>query len=170
MMIAAWMKYPVITVKPHDSARHARELMEKHRINQLPVVVDDRLVGIVTDRDLRDAFPSLFEWAEPLAPRTRRSSADPATIAVEDVMTATVLTLTPVTSVAYAARLMRQERIGAIPIVDGGRLVGILSRSDVLDAFVKTSHASPPPDEAAPVTLQEPETRTMPRAPSRIRE
>jgi CBS domain-containing protein len=39
--------------------------MERHRINQLPVVVDDRLVGIVTDRDLRDAFPSVFEWAEP---------------------------------------------------------------------------------------------------------
>jgi acetoin utilization protein AcuB len=59
-------------------------------------------------------------------------------------MTATVLTLTPATSVAYAARLMRQERIGAIPIVDGGRLVGILSRSDVLDAFVKMIDASSP--------------------------
>lgn len=144
MKIAAWMKHPAITVKPRDSAGHAREVMEKHRINQLPVVVDDRLVGLVTDRDLRDAFPSVFDSAEPLGRRTRRSGADPATIPVEDVMTPTVLTLAPATSVTDAALLMRRERIGAIPIVDGGRLVGILSRSDVLDAFVEMSRASPP--------------------------
>src|SRR5262249_43686956 len=135
---------PVITVKPRDSARHAREVMEKHRINQLPVVVDDRIVGILTDRDLRDAFPSVFESAEPFARRTRRSGSDPATIPVEDVMTPTVLTLAPAASVADAARLMRRERIGAIPIVDRGRLVGILSRSDVLDAFVELTRATPP--------------------------
>ena len=58
-------------------------------------------------------------------------------------MTSTVLTLAPAASVADAARLMRRERIGAIPIVDAGRLVGILSRSDVLDAFVDVSRASP---------------------------
>jgi acetoin utilization protein AcuB len=143
MTITAWMKHSVITVKPHDSARHAREVMEQHRINQLPVVVDDRLVGILTDRDLRDAFPSVFESAEPFARRTRRSGADPAAIPVEDVMTPTVLTLAPAASLADAARLMRRERIGAIPIVDRGRLVGILSRSDVLDAFVDVSRASP---------------------------
>ena len=143
MNIAASMKHPVITVKPLDSARHAREVMEKHRINQLPVVVDDRLVGIVTDRDLRDAFPSVFDTAEAFGRRTRSSGVDPATIPVEDVMTSTVLTLAPAASVADAARLMRRERIGAIPIVDAGRLVGILSRSDVLDAFVDVSRASP---------------------------
>jgi acetoin utilization protein AcuB len=144
MKIASWMKPAVITVKPRDSARHAREVMEKLRINQLPVLVDDRLAGIVTDRDLRDAFPSVFDSEEPLGRRTRRSGADPATIPVEDVMTSTVLTLAPAASVADAARLMRRERIGAIPIVDGGRLVGILSRSDVLDAFVEVSRAASP--------------------------
>src|SRR5262249_4678455 len=116
MRISAWMKHSVITVKPRDSACHAREVMEKHRINQLPVVVDDRLVGIVTDRDLRDAFPSVFESAESFVRRTRRSGADPATIPVEDVMTPTVVTLAPAASVADAARLLRRERIGAIPI------------------------------------------------------
>jgi acetoin utilization protein AcuB len=142
MRIASWMKHPVITVKPHDSARHAREVMEKHRINQLPVVVDGRLVGILTDRDLRDAFPSVFESAEPFARRPRRSAADPATIPIEDVMTSAVLTLAPAAFVADAARLMRRERIGAIPIVEGARLVGILSRSDVLDAFVEVSRGA----------------------------
>jgi len=144
MRIDAWMKHPVITVKPHDSARHAREVMEKHRINQLPVAVDGHLVGIVTDRDLRDAFPSVFESAERFTGREPGGAADPATIPVEDVMTSTVLTLAPAAFVADAARLMRRERIGAIPIVDGGRLRGILSRSDVLDAFVELSHAALP--------------------------
>jgi acetoin utilization protein AcuB len=139
MRIQAWLKHPVITMKPHDSARHAGEVMEK-----LPVVVDGHLVGIPPHgRDLRDAFPSVFESAEPFARRTRRAGADPATIQVEDMMTSAVLTLAP-PFVANAARLMRRERIGAIPIVEGGRLVGILTRSDVLDAFVELSHSALP--------------------------
>jgi acetoin utilization protein AcuB len=138
MKIVQWMKHPVVTVKPADSARHAREIMEKRRINQLPVVVNGRLVGIVTDRDLRDAFPSVFDAAEPGA-HGRPAVTDPATIPVEDVMTAQVLTLAPDASVAEGARLMRRERVGAIPIVDAGRLVGILTRSDVLDAFAAAS-------------------------------
>ena len=57
MKIAAWMKRALISVKPEDSVLRARELLERHRINQLPVLLDGTLVGIVTDRDLRDAFP-----------------------------------------------------------------------------------------------------------------
>jgi CBS domain-containing protein len=131
MNIEPYMKHPVVTVKPHDSAVHARTVMAKHRINQLPVVVDDRLVGIVTDRDLRDAFPSVFESAA-----SSGGSADPAGIHVEDLMTAKVVTLAPDASLADAARLMRRERIGAIPIVEKRHVLGILTRSDLLDAFV----------------------------------
>jgi CBS domain-containing protein len=86
MRIAAWMKLPVVTVKPRDSAGHAREVMEKHRINQLPVVIDDRLVGIVTDRDLRDAFPSVFESVPLLGRRRAQRGTDPAAIPVEDAL------------------------------------------------------------------------------------
>ena len=74
------MKYPVVTVTPRDSVRHARGLLEKHRINQLPVVTDGRLVGIVTDRDLRDVFPSVFEVATPSRRAESTPSTDPATI------------------------------------------------------------------------------------------
>ena len=134
MKIEAWMKRPVFTVKPRDSVRHARELMEEHRINQLLVVVDGRLAGIVTDRDLRDAFPSVLEALQPRRPRAK--GTDPAAFPVEDVMTRNVVTLAPQALVADAARVMRRERIGAVPIVDHGRVVGILTRSDILDAFV----------------------------------
>jgi acetoin utilization protein AcuB len=132
------MKHPVVTVKPRDSARHARETMERHRINQLPVVTDGHLVGIVSDRDLRDAFPSVFESAEAAAEH-RRAGTDPAAIPIEDVMTRDVITLAPSALVVDAARLMRRERIGAVPIVEGTRLVGILTRSDVLDTFVEVA-------------------------------
>ena len=132
MKIAQWMKHPVVTVKPADSVRHAREIMEQRRFNQLPVVVNGRLLGIVTDRDLRDAFPSVFDAEEHGS--YGRPVTDPATIPVEDVMTARVLTLASDASVAEGARLMRRERVGAIPSVDAGRLVGILTRSDAFGA------------------------------------
>jgi acetoin utilization protein AcuB len=143
MKIDPWMKHPLITVKPHDSALHAREVMEKHRINQLPVVVDGRLVGIVTDRDLRDVFPSVMDSAA-TSRRRRPAGTDPATIPVEDIMAHKVVTLAPGAFVADAARLMRRERIGSIPVVDGDRLVGILTRSDVLDAYAELSDRALP--------------------------
>lgn len=59
MRVVSWMKHPVVGVKPRDSAARARALMEQYRFNQLPVLQGPQLVGIVTDRDLRDAFPSL---------------------------------------------------------------------------------------------------------------
>jgi acetoin utilization protein AcuB len=107
-------------------------------------VVDGRLVGIVTDRDLRDAFPSVFESVEPSGRRRQPAGVDPETIPVEDVMTRDVLTLSAEAFVSDAARIMRRERVGAVPMVDGGRLVGILTRSDVLDAFVELSRSAVP--------------------------
>jgi acetoin utilization protein AcuB len=130
MQIMKWMKTELRTIKPLDSIEHARALMEEHRINQLPVVRDGRLVGIVTDRDLRDAYPSV------LADPTRKQTPDPHAVKVESVMTANVLTLGPRDSIVAAASLMRRERMGAVPIVDGSHLVGILTRSDLLAALV----------------------------------
>jgi len=130
MKIAKWMKHPVRSVKPLDSICHAREVMEEHRINQLPVMVGERLVGIITDRDLRDAYPSV------LADPARRTAPDPRKVTVEAVMTQNVLTLAPGDSMIAAASLMRRERIGALPIIEGTRLVGMLTRSDLLEALV----------------------------------
>ena len=135
MEIAIWMKHPAQTVKPLDSIQHAREIMEEHRINQLPVVANGRLLGIVSDRDLRDAFPSVFDSAG-FGGHKHKPGTDPSKILVESVMSARLFTLGPKDTVVAAAQLMRRERIGAVPIVDTGRLVGILTRSDVLDAFV----------------------------------
>ena len=144
MLIENWMKHDVRSIKPLDSILHARDIMESHRINQLPVLAAGKLVGIVTDRNLRDAFPSVFD-APPFGKPKAPSGANPKEITVEMVMTPDVLTLSPTTSIVEAVRVMRRERIGAIPIVDGTRLVGILTRSDVLDAFVALAERSQTP-------------------------
>lgn len=143
MLIAQCMKSPVHTVRPLDSIRHAREIMETLRINQLPVVHGRHLIGIVTDRDLRDAFPSVFASAAAKASHRRLHDQDPGTIPVEVLMTADVITLTPYDLLAEAARIMRRERIGAIPVVERGQLVGIVTRTDVLDAFLEREGSAP---------------------------
>jgi len=109
-------------------------LLTREQVGSAIVLVDGQPVGIVTDRDLRDAFPSVFEAKRNGHPR--KTAADPATIQVGDVMTMNVLSMAPEDQVEDAARMMRAERIGALPIVADGRLVGILTRSDVLGAFL----------------------------------
>jgi acetoin utilization protein AcuB len=144
MEIQKWAKYPVHCVKPLDSIEHARQIMETHRINQLAVVAGARLVGIITDRDLRAAFPSVFDSPTFGGRRPRTPATDPKAVTVEMVMTTNVLTLTPHDSMVDAAQLMRRERIGAIPVVEGNRLVGILTRSDILDAFMALARSMAP--------------------------
>jgi acetoin utilization protein AcuB len=130
-----WMTAKVRTVKPLDSVAHARALIEEHRINQLPVVKDGALMGIVTDRDLRNAVEAATASAN-AAKAIESVPRTPEQIPVETVMTHKAITLSPHSSVVAAAELMCRERIGSVPIVDGRALVGIITRSDILKAFV----------------------------------
>ena len=132
LRVGTWMQSPVHVAHPHDTIEHARELCERHRVNQLPVVVDGQLVGIVTDRDLRDAFPSLAEEAASPAKAHRLT----ATLRVEDIMARAVVTVGVDDGIELAATHMRGERIGALPVVRGDRLVGILTRTDLLGALL----------------------------------
>jgi len=132
---ARWMTSRLHTVKPRDSVARARALMEEHRINQLPVIKDRVLVGIVTDRDLRDAVNTITTSAH-LAGAVEPVPQTADEIAIETVMTHNVITLSPHSNIITAAELMRRERIGSVPIVDGHSLAGIVTRSDILEAFV----------------------------------
>lgn len=129
MRVAQWMTKSVLTIKPHDTLKKARELMTKHRVNQLPVVADDKVVGIVTDRDVRDAYPSSMRL---LRGKDIEEFAD--SHVVEEVMTFNVVTIGPAASLREAAGHMRKQRFGALPVVDHGKLVGVITRSDLLDA------------------------------------
>ncbi len=139
MIVRNWMKFPVHTLKPHDSVAHARALLADYRINQIPVVRDKKLVGIVTDRDLRDAPEALAVSAEAAGADRQVVLPDPAEIHVESVMTPNVVVLTPEDTVEHAAQLMVNDRIGGIPIIEEKRLVAILTRTDVLQAFLSRS-------------------------------
>ncbi len=130
MQVRKWMTREVLTVGPRDSLLCAQRLLEEHRIDQLPVVVADKLVGLLTKRDLHDALESAREVAGRSAP-----GPELCHLSVEEVMTPHVLTVQPEDSIVYAARLLRRERIGCLPVVQGHRLVGILTRCDLLDAL-----------------------------------
>lgn len=131
MEVAKWMTKSLMTLKPKDSLRHARERLAKYRVNQLPVVVDEKLVGIVTDRDIRDAYPSSLRL---FYGKDIDEFGDSHT--VEEVMTYNVVSVTPQTSLREAAQRLRRQRFGALPVIDQGQLVGIITRSDLLDAML----------------------------------
>jgi acetoin utilization protein AcuB len=111
----------------------AVKAMRQRKIRHAPVV-DDKggLIGIVTDRDLRQAIlePAIREAFGELA-RTMN------TLTVKDVMTWVVITVKPETEIREAARLMHANTFGALPVVANGKLVGMLTGSDVLKSFVQ---------------------------------
>jgi acetoin utilization protein AcuB len=116
-----WMKMPVVTVKPRDSVAHARALLREHRINQLPVVQNERLVGIVTDRDVRGAARAVEIAA--FAANLNPVQSDPDKTSIEQIMSTNVLTLRPTDTIEKAARLLQKERIGSVPIIENGVLL-----------------------------------------------
>jgi acetoin utilization protein AcuB len=126
--VADWMTEGVLAVETFDSIGIARELMAKHRVNQLPVLDNDVVVGIVTDRDLRDAYPTSMAIAQ-----TKKIDEFAARYTVEEVMSHNVFTVTPETPLATAVTLLRRHRIGSLPVIKSKTLVGIITRSDILD-------------------------------------
>jgi len=122
------MTKQVLAVEVYDSIGIARRIMSKHRVNQLPVLDGDKLVGIVTDRDIRDAYPTSI-----LIGHAKEIDKFADSYTVEEVMTFNVMTVRPETPLINAVRLLRRHRIGSLPVVKNGKLLGIITRSDVLD-------------------------------------
>ena len=115
------------TLKRNDRLTLADDIMRLGRIRHLPVVDDDGqlLVGIVSQRDLfRDALALALGYGR----HAQRQLLD--TLSVKEVMTSDVLTTHPDTSLVEAARVMTERKIGCLPVVENGRLVGILTEGD----------------------------------------
>ena len=121
------------TVSPEDPIRLAIDRMRERNCRRLPVVKEGRLVGIVSDRDLRRATNS------PLVLRERWYDEFMLDhVPVGACMTPDPITVTPATLIADAARILRKNKFGGLPVVDGGRLVGIVTGSDFLDYIIRT--------------------------------
>jgi acetoin utilization protein AcuB len=139
MLVREIMQTRLVTVTPKTTLPEAIKLVSQRRIRHLPVVENDDLVGIVSDRDLKRAMASP---ANSLTAHELLYLLDRLTVG--EIMTRTVVTIGPMFPIEDAARLMVQERIGALPVTDGGALVGIVTETDVLELFVKAMGAGIP--------------------------
>ncbi len=127
LLVKDSMTREVVTLSPEDTAKVALALCRERRIRHLPVLEEGGLVGIVSDRDLRAAAP-------PLGDPDRAAAL--AEIRIGEVMARQVVTVAPDDPIEQAANTMRERRIGCLPVVESGELVGILTASDVMDALV----------------------------------
>ena len=124
MYVGRRMTRNVVTASPGDPLPSAAALMREHRIHHLPVVADGVLAGIVTDTDIRNAAVG-----EPAAAGRRT---------VGEIMTRDPVTVGAWDTVEDALLILHRRRFGALPVVEGKRLVGIISKTDVLAAFIET--------------------------------
>ena len=138
MRVKDLMSGPPITIAPDTPVLEARRVMQTRAIRHLMVVEHDRLVGIVTDRDIRLNMPS---------PATTLSVWEVnyllARLTVREVMTTSVIVVEPDRGAREAATLLVTEKIGALPVVDGERVVGIVTETDFLRAFVERASLVP---------------------------
>ncbi|HID98405.1 MAG TPA: CBS domain-containing protein [Thermodesulfobacteriaceae bacterium] len=121
MKVKNWMVRDLITIGPDATIMEAMELMHRHSIRHLPVVSDrDSMQGLVTESNLRQYFiPSIVK-----------------DLKVSDVMIVNPITVDPHTSIDSAARLIHKYKIGGLPILEKRRLVGIITVTDILAAFI----------------------------------
>jgi acetoin utilization protein AcuB len=135
MQIVNLMTPDPIAINHDDTLANAKAAMDDGRFRRLPVVEDGRLVGILTERDIREHLGYLGS--------TRVNAA----------MRTALITVTPYDTVESAAQLMLKHKIGGLPIAAGGKLVGIVTTSDLLKAFLWISSGSTIRDTRQPNQL-----------------
>ena len=120
MLVGQIMSTPIVTISPDRRVGQALKLMQQHEIRHLPVTEQGRMVGWITSRDLREVLlASMLE-----------------DIKVGDVMVQAPLTVTSDTEVEEAARLIHEHRIGGMPVMEGDKLVGVITMLDLISAFI----------------------------------
>lgn len=132
MLVRDIMRSPVVGVPPATTLADAYRRMREKGIRHLPVLDGERLVGVVTDRDLR------------LATSVLAPVPFPADSSVAAVMCAEPLTADAQDAVEDAARVMRERKIGCLPVVEDGRVIGIITGIDLLDALIRMTGVDKP--------------------------
>ncbi len=132
MLVRDFMTPDPLTLSPQDNLRAAMELMKTHKLRRFPVVDQGKLVGIITDRDVRQAGASSAvmqerRYVEYLLDR----------ILVSGIMTPNPITIGPDEPLENAANLILKHKIGGLPVVEDGRLVGIITETDLISALIR---------------------------------
>src|SRR5918997_2760654 len=135
LLVKDSMTREIVTLAPDETVGTALALCRERRIRHLPVLTEGRLVGIVSDRDLRSATPAFGDQARAAALQE---------ILVEDVMVSDMVSALPDDPIEQAANTMREHKIGCLPVVESGELVGIITSSDVMSALVYLVGANEP--------------------------
>ena len=138
MLVNDWMSSPVTAVDVHDSMQKAVHLMTEKKIGMLPVLENGRLVGIVTDRDLKKAAPSsvaVFEMKQILYHMNR--------VKMEGIMTRDPITVQPDYTIEEAAEILREHNISGCPVLDEeGEMAGIITKNDIFKAVTSVTGMS----------------------------
>lgn len=136
MLVEEIMKKDISTLFPTDTIADAMLLIKEKRIRHIPIIDEERhVVGIITDRDIRDASPSIFHLNEHL---------DDFKKPVETIMKRDVITGHPLDFVEEIAAVFYEQRISCMPILQGNRLVGIVTETDLLHTLVQLTGANQP--------------------------
>jgi CBS domain-containing protein len=131
-LVKDWMTNNPIQISPDMSLPKAHKTMKDFSIRRLPVVEEEGLVGIVTLGDVREAGPSdatslsIYELNYMLA-----------NLAISDVMTKDPITVSSSTTLHDTAKIMLEKKLGGLPVIDDGRLVGIITESDIFRAVME---------------------------------
>lgn len=132
LLVEDVMSTSVLTLERNDRLSIADDVMKQKRIRHIPVLDrDGQLSGIISQRDL---FRGIILRSLGYGSRAEERLLD--SLSVKDAMKVDVITTTPDTPIADAARLMLDNKVGCLPVVDGGRLVGLISESDFVKQFV----------------------------------
>ncbi len=130
MFVRMWMTRDVISVPPEMPILEARDVMKQNLVRRLPVLKGGKLIGIVTQGDIQEAGPSdatslsIWELNYLLARMT-----------VAEIMTKDAVTVSPDTPIEEAALIMRRKKVGGLPVLEDGKLVGIITESDIFEAL-----------------------------------
>ena len=135
LLVEDSMTHEVVTLAPETTAKGALAASREKRVRHFPVVEGGGLVGVVSDRDLRSATPALGD---------KNRAAALEEIQVSSVMEREVATADPRDPIEQAANTMREKKIGCLPVVEAGDLVGIITSSDVMEALVHLVGANEP--------------------------
>ena len=132
MLVEGRMSRPVISIHPDMPIHDARNLFKQERIRRAPVIKNGKLIGIVSDQDLIDASPSIATSLSVWEMNYLLSK-----ITVKDIMTKEVITIDEDTPIEQAARIMVDNKIGGLPVLRDGKVVGMITETDLFKVFLE---------------------------------